>query len=392
MAPLLSFAALLLSLLPAATDALCTNTTVVSLPPPEGPYVSSITVQTLTDRSRLNPFNVSDARSPYRQLVVSYYEPYQKESCALIGDIDYMTAGVAEFFNAANLPLPDMTTFSQMKLSGVCLEPHGQVADAPLLLFSGGFWTSRQEYGALVQRISSWGYRVVLIDHPYDASVVQFPEGDIVYSYYASDIPTDAISQFVQDIRVKDIPFVAKTFGQPGEKIGFYGHSLGASCETAVLQNDTTDTFIAALNLDGKLVGNTGDLGLGVAGSPARSYMFIGHDNHTVPSEPSWVALWNTTAQLTPDDARVAVDIPGTIHNSFNDLPLVIETAGVRSINESYFTTLIGTKNGLREVQDISAYAREFFDWTMKGNATHPLLDGPNPEFPDVVYGQKAGF
>lgn len=47
------------------------------------PIASSITVQELTDTSRLNPFNGS---SEYRQVVVSYYEPYLKDNCASIGE------------------------------------------------------------------------------------------------------------------------------------------------------------------------------------------------------------------------------------------------------------------------------------------------------------------
>ncbi|KAL1887405.1 hypothetical protein Sste5346_010246 [Sporothrix stenoceras] len=392
MASLLSYAAAFLSLVPTTIATPCANTTAIPLPVPEGPYASSITVQTLTDTSRLNPFNVTDAASPYRQLVVSYYEPYLKEDCASIGEMDYMPEAVAEWFNAADLPVPGMTTFSQLKLSGICLEPPASTPKTPLLLWTGGFYTSRLQYGAIAQAISSWGYRVVTIDHPYDASVIEFPDGTVLYSYYASDVPTDETSLFLQSIRVQDIAYVASVFGQPDEKIGFYGHSLGASSQTAVLQNDTTGTFVAGLNLDAKLQYPSGPLGLGGADSPAKTYMFIAHDNNTIASEPSWAAFWNTTNLLTPEDPRLAIEIPGTIHNSFTDLPFVVDAAGIRGVNESYFTTLIDTKSGQRELHDITSYAREFFDWTMKGNTTHPLLDGPSEEFTDVLYVKREGF
>lgn len=394
MASLLPYLALSLALSPSL--ALAQNTTAIPLPAPDGPYASSITVQVLTDTSRANPFNGS---SPYRQLLVSYYEPYLKADCASIGEMDYMTPAVAEWFNEADLPVSGMTTFSQLQLSGICLEPPSSNASAqalPLLLWTGGFYTSRLQYGAIAQAISSWGYRVVTIDHPYDASIVEFPDGTVILSAYASDIPTDATSAYLQGIRVEDIAFVTSIFSpDPAEVIGLYGHSLGASSEAEVLQADATGKYIAAANLDGKLQPPTGPDGLGITEpeeAQAKAYMFFARDNHTIASDATWTAFWNTTDLLTPTDPRVMVEIPGTIHNSFTDLPFVIDVSGVRSVNESYFTTLIDTKYGPRELYDITSYAREFFDWQLKGVETHPLLDEASDDFPDVLFIKREGY
>lgn len=364
------------------------NKTVIALPVPEGPYTASLTVEELTDTSRPNPFNGS---SPYRQVVISYYQPYLKTDCVNISEVDYMPNAVAEWFNENDLPSPDLTTFSQMRLSSVCLQPPTIKPDVPLLIWTGGFYTSRLQYGAIAQAISSWGYRVVTIDHPYDASVVEFPDGSIIYSAYSSGAPSDATSAYLQSICVKDIEFVASVYSEASEKVGLYGHSLGASSQTAVLQADTTGKYIAGCNLDGKLQFPVGPNGLG-SSDQRKSYMFFAQDNHTIASDPSWTAFWNTTDILTPDDPRLSVELPKTIHNSFTDLPLVIDVAGVRSINESYFEALIDTINGPREIHDITSYVHEFFDWSLKGNQTHPLLDGSSSAFADVVFVRKAGY
>ena len=120
--------------------------------------------------------------------------------------------------------------------------------------------------------------------------------------------------------------------------------------------------------------------------------MFFAHDNHTIASDPSWTAFWNTTDLLTPNDPRVSLELSNTIHNSFTDLPLVIDVAGIRSVNESYFETLIDTIYGPREIHDITSYVREFFDWTLKGVESHPLLDASNSSFPDILFVRKAGY
>ena len=365
------------------------NITTIPLPVPEGPYSSTIAVSELTDTSRANPFNGS---SPYRQLVVSYYEPYLREDCANIGEIDYMPAAVADWFNENDLPSPGLTTFSQVRFSDICLEAPTTKPDTPLLIWTGGFYTSRLQYGAIAQAIASWGYRIVTIDHPYDAAIVEFPDGTIIYSAYASGAPTDATSAYLQSIRVKDIEFVTGVFSKTSEVVGLYGHSLGASSQTAVLQADTTGKYVAGCNLDGKLQPPVGPTGLGNSSEIKKSYMFFAHDNHTIASDPSWTAFWNTTDLLTPNDPRVSLELSNTIHNSFTDLPLVIDVAGIRSVNESYFETLIDTIYGPREIHDITSYVREFFDWTLKGVETHPLLDASNSSFPDILFVRKAGY
>ncbi|TGO13765.1 hypothetical protein BTUL_0064g00080 [Botrytis tulipae] len=348
------------------------NTTAIPLPVPEGPYASTITDQSLP--------------------TLSYYEPYFRDDCAKIGEIDYMPAAVAEWFNENDLPSPGLTTFSQLKFSDICLEAPTTKPDTPLLIWTGGFYTSRLQYGAIAQEISSWGYRVVTIDHPYDAAIVEFPDGTIIYSAYASGAPTDATSACLQSIRVKDIEFVTGLFSEASEVVGLYGHSLGASSQTAVLQADTTGKYVAGCNLDGKLQPPVGPTGLGNSSKIKKSYMFFAHDNHTIASDPSWTAFWNTTDILTPNDPRVSLELPKTIHNSFTDLPFVIDVAGVRSVNESYFETLIDNIYGPREIHDIISYVREFFDWTLKGVETHPLLDASNNSLPDVLFVQKAGY
>lgn len=389
MASPLLYVAFYLSFVPFIICQAAANSTTIPLPQPEGPYASSITVQELTDTSRPNPFN---GTSEYRQVVVSYYEPYLKQDCARIGEVDYMPAVVAEWFNLNDLPSPNLTTFSQIKFSGICLGPPATTPETPLLIWTGGFYTSRLQYGAIAQAISSWGYRVVTIDHPYDASIVEFPDGSIIYSAYSSGAPSDATSAYLQSIRVKDIEFVANVFSKSSEKVGLYGHSLGASSQTEVLQSDTTGKYVAGCNLDGKLQPPVGPDGLGSSSKQKKSYMFFAHDNHTIASDLSWTAFWNTTDILTPHDPRLSVELPKTIHNSFTDLPLVIDVSRVRSVNESYFETLIDTINGPREIHDITSYVREFFDWTLKGVETHPLLDGPSNDFRDVLFVRKAGY
>ncbi|KAF5878062.1 putative paf acetylhydrolase family protein [Botrytis fragariae] len=279
-----------------------------------------------------------------------YYEPYLREDCANIGEINYMPAAVVEWFNENDLPSPDLTSFSQLRFSDICLEAPTTKPDTLLLIWTGGFYTSRLHA-------------------------------------YAGGASTYATSAYLQSIRVKDIEFVTGVFSETSEVIGLYGHSLGASSQTAVLQADTTGKYVAGYNLDGKLQPPVKPTGL-----DQKIYMFFAHDNHIIGSDPSWTAFWNTADVLTPNDDRVSPELPKTIHNSFTDLPFIIDVAGVRSVNESYFETLIDTIYGPRDIHDITSYVREFFDGTLKGVETHPFLDASNSSLPDVLFVRKAGY
>lgn len=50
----------------------------------------------------------------------------------------------------------------------------------PTVLYSPGLGNSRLIYGARARSLASQGYVVVTVDHPYDAAVVEFPDGSVV--------------------------------------------------------------------------------------------------------------------------------------------------------------------------------------------------------------------
>lgn len=183
------------------------NTSAIPLPTPEGPYASSITVKELTDKCRPNP---STGLLLFARLWSAIMSHILREDCVNIGEIDYKPAAVAEWFNEYDLPSPDLTKFPQLKFSGGCLETPASKPETSLLIWTGGFYASRLQYSAIAQAISSWGYRVVTIDHLYDASIVEFSDGSIVYSAYPSGAPSDATSSYLQSIRAKDIKFVTE--------------------------------------------------------------------------------------------------------------------------------------------------------------------------------------
>jgi hypothetical protein len=66
----------------------------------------------------------------------------------------------------------------------------------PLVVFSPGLSASRLLYTLQAKALASYGFVVVTIDHPYDATFVEFPDGSSVrgtvgYSDGESDLATE---------------------------------------------------------------------------------------------------------------------------------------------------------------------------------------------------------
>jgi hypothetical protein len=76
------------------------------------------------------------------------------------------------------------------------------------------------------------------------------------------------------------------------------------------------------------------------------------------------------------NNTTYAVAVRGTTHLNFTDLVLYSPILK--------FTKEFGPIEGDRMVKIINAYAVAFFDEYLKGERS-PLLDGPSPDFPEVI-------
>jgi hypothetical protein len=80
------------------------------------------------------------------------------------------------------------------------------LGDIPLVFFSTGLGLSRLWYSFLAQEIASFGFTVITLDAPYDADVVEFPNGRMIYG--ESNNWTEAEVRRDVEVRVQDARFV----------------------------------------------------------------------------------------------------------------------------------------------------------------------------------------
>jgi dienelactone hydrolase len=134
----------------------------------------------------------------------------------------------------------------------------------PVLLFSPGWGSSREDYTGLCADLASRGYVVVALSHPFESAVSLLASGQVIgQSGNASLFGANAAD--MSDIRAADSSFVldqltelariepTSPFGGhlDPQHVGMIGHSLGGATAVQVISTDAR--FQVGVNIDGTL-------------------------------------------------------------------------------------------------------------------------------------------
>ncbi|KAE9368476.1 PAF acetylhydrolase family protein [Stipitochalara longipes BDJ] len=355
---------------------------IIPFPSPTGPYNTTLLITELTDEARLDPFAPT---SQPRRLMISVFHPISPAECSphLTPDLDPITAA---FEDAALAPFGVQPgTFELLDLQ-VCQSRanprHWSTTQIhPLILFSPGLAGTRLFYNAIAQQLASAGYTVVTIDHPYDASIVTFPDNSTIL---AANISTETQILLDLDTRVKDVSFVLDELSEsytaariiPGlacgldvSHTGIIGHSLGgATAATAMLRDPR---FIAGINLDGSFWGDVIQEGLD------KPFLMFAHEDKI---DPTWEAIWPNLKGWKQE-----LMLAGSQHNTFTDLPDIVDVLGIGGSLPPEAADMLGTIDGARAFKVITTYVEAFFDFVTKGKSSM-LLERPSDSFPEVSF------
>ncbi|KAI1800382.1 hypothetical protein F4811DRAFT_33624 [Daldinia bambusicola] len=349
----------------------------VSLPSPTGPYqvgVRKYAIDYYNDHDPVAPNNVSTAF-----LATIFYPTLQKPEGA---PKPYLNPETAAFFEQnwhySNGTLSSIT--STVQDGAPFLEPESATDGLPTILFGpGGGGPPVEGNTILLSELASHGYAIIGIDHPFEQPFIRYPNGTGVVGIDLDKIDIDLSD--IYNMRLEDnsvflndhLPEFVQTLKLPlsTTKLGAFGYSLGGAAALGSLQSH--DQIISGLNLDGSVIGS---LALNSSAADTRMPAFlVGHEGHgdvgngddTWVTFPRWQTGWHRT-----------IEINGTTHHDFFD--------------DTFWKTLevgsdphAGTIDGLEQVGILNAYVKAFFDFTMLGKSS-PLLDGPSPEFPEVVF------
>ncbi|MFD7631620.1 alpha/beta fold hydrolase [Streptomyces sp. NPDC059851] len=229
------------------------------LPAPGGPYPVGASTLHLVDPSRNDPW---DPRIGVRELMVTVLHP------AVPGHrfprLAQMTPGAAKSFadvaHWIHEPLPQTGVDWAATLTHARAGAQPLPGRRPVLLYSPGGGDARVMGSSLAVDLASHGWTVITVDHPGDASEVEFPDersdrGRVRKSVLTGP-PDAATFRTMISTRVADLRFVLDALGL--DRVGMYGHSAGGTAVAQALHEDRR--IVAAVNLEGYLDQMDGEL------------------------------------------------------------------------------------------------------------------------------------
>jgi len=224
----------------------------------------------LTDTSRLDPFSNGTS---FRKIMASLYFPLAEDSHLsrfqrpLFGGhvthtLPYMPPKTAELYGQLLIPYGfPATTFEN--LSSQCnLEttkpdtPHS----SPLVVFSHGGGAARFVYTTMLEDLARQGAVVAAIDHPHDALIVEFPDGENTIGLNKT-LSKEEVELLVS-VRAEDSFLIdhlgCRALFQPRPmnvtSVAAFGHSLGGASVAEAMLHDTR--IKGGIDLDGVLFGS----------------------------------------------------------------------------------------------------------------------------------------
>ncbi|KAJ5879859.1 Platelet-activating factor acetylhydrolase [Penicillium solitum] len=181
------------------------QTAIVPLPSSTGPCDVTLHASELVDMSRTDPY---DPKGGQRYIMVTTFTPV---NCGSVHSTSYIPNATARYedesFQSSGIPLGTFESLriqTQTQQQPPPFRPHG---DYPVVLFSPAVTTSRLMYTLMLQEIASNGFAVVSVDHPYDADIVEYPNGRTVLGVLAN-ITTETEFVSALNVRVKDMLFL----------------------------------------------------------------------------------------------------------------------------------------------------------------------------------------
>lgn len=325
-------------------------------------------VMRLVDVTRNDPYLANGTK---RELLVRFWYPASlAQGCK---PAEYTSAGVWNYFSQLKgVALPQVTTNSCWN-SPMAGGPH------PVVVFTHGYTGTFTDYTFLFEDLASRGYVVASVDHTYEATAVEFPDGRVVKSVLGSYLSKSAKSDvqtltLAVSVRLDDLKFVVNELERLNaggndpfagrldmSRVALAGHSLGGL--TALLGVQQDPRFRAGVILDGVLP----DF-VAVGTQTPILVLTAGNDGWGEND----CRLWNGLR-----GPRVAVNLKGAEHVTPSDAVWLAKYA-IR-------TGSMGPEKTIAAVRD---YVAAFLNANLRGLPASHLLKGPSRQYPDALVTQ----
>ncbi|MFJ5076142.1 alpha/beta fold hydrolase [Streptomyces sp. NPDC088553] len=329
---------------------------VLRLPAPTGPHAVGATVRHLVDPSRNDPWAPAIG---VRELMVTVFRPAASgRGLPRMPQLTPDAAGVFTFLAPLVRPaLPAAGVDWAATLTHARTGAPPLPGRRPVLVYSPGGGDSRALGGSLAIDLASHGWTVVTVDHPGDASEVEFlderPGRERVRTtVLRPDLDAGTFRTMI-DTRVSDLRFVLDALRL--DRVGLYGHSAGGTAVAQVLHEDPR--VAAAVNLEGYLDLMDGALLPVAREGTDRPLLLAGTDGfRDARLDRSWSALLGHGG---PVARRQLAD---SHHWVFTDYAaLVPQLAAVGLTTAAGRASMVGTVDPRVSVPAVRKLVRSFF-------------------------------
>lgn len=359
----------------------------IQLPKPNGPHNVQVTSTKLVDESRVDPFSPDNSK---RALMVSSFSPMV---CDNTEYVQYMPPAVAAANDAhfASMGI-QKGTFESFEIISCSKPPAPHPSGAgkhptfPLMIFSPGLGISRLLYQATLQAVASHGYVVVSVDHPYDANVVQFPDGTVIKGEAKKIMSNPALMQQDFHTRVADLGFVLDELQKSNQhivprslsgginfdRISAAGHSFGGAAAAQTMYNNTQ--YAGGINLDGVMFGSVISEGFD------RPFLEFSSTTTSERRNTTWAEFLSSL-----EGWKRELLLEHSKHDTFTDIPLLFDNVPNSKEVRANAQKLIGDLDGDRVRTILSAYMGSAVKFYATGEE-QKLLNGPSEKYPEVEY------
>ncbi|GAB3493276.1 alpha/beta hydrolase family protein [Nocardiopsis coralliicola] len=372
-------------------------------PAPTGPHAVGQAAVHLVDEGRGHPW-VPGADD--RDLMVTLWYPAEPTG----GErARYATPAVEEFLDGeleqAGLPSTAVDFAGSRTHAAIGAPPSADAGRMPVLLYSHGFAQTRHQATAQIEELASRGYAVAALDHPYESSAVELPDGRVLRG--ANNAGMEATPMYREAIatRVADAGFALDALddaaggGTGGarsgtaippevaasldlERVGMFGHSAGGlTAAEAMLADARID---AGVNLDASIAYHVGDEVWAAA-------TVHGADRPFLLLRGGWSSGTGarTTSRESPDMRLFRENSAGPVsevylaeaeHMSFIDTQWMVPqlASGAGAGGPAWDTSVLASVGSIDPERSLAAQRRvlaNFFDAELRG-ADQPLMEG----------------
>lgn len=338
--------------------------TMASVPAPTGPMYVGTRMMDLVDSRRDDPFLADGTK---RELLMRFWYPASLDQGC--DPAEYTSPRVWSYFSQlARFPLPEVRTNS-------CQNAPTTGGAHPVIVFTHGYTGTFTDYTFLFEDLASRGYVVASVDHTYEATAVEFPDGRFVKSVFGSHLAENTWRRDEQSLalassaRPKDLKFVVDELARLNSeaspftgkldltKVAVAGHSLGGSAALLGLQQD--QRFKAAVLLDARLSYDRTSL----TKTPVL-VLAMGREQWSDEECRLWGDLRGP---------RFAVNLRGAEHLTPSDAVWLAEGA-----------IKTGSMGPDKTIEALRNYTAAFLDANLRETSLEPLLVGPSAEYPDA--------